>query len=208
MKSKNRSLAVAWLDYKKAYDSVPHNWIIQCLKMFHFYPTIVNCIEGLLPLWSSTIFLQLPSSAPMELMEVSIKCGIYQGDSLSPLLFCISLTPLSLLLDPLDGYQVTTTEQLNHLVYMDDLKLFAKNNSQLHILLRTVKMLSDDVGLIFGLDKCTKFTVTRGKASQVGDVQLEPDSIIRELNVGESYKYLGFFESEGLDYNVSKEKNI
>ena len=205
VKSKNRSLAVAWLDYKKAYDSVPHNWIIQCLKMFHFHPTIVNCIEGLLPLWSSTMFLQLPSSAPMELMEVSIKCGIYQGDSLSPLLFCISLTPLSLLLDPLDGYQVTATEQLNHLVYMDDLKLFAKNNSQLHVLLRTVKMFSDDVGLVFGLDKCAKFTVTRGKASQTGDVQLEPDSIIRELNVGESYKYLGFFESEGLDCNVSKE---
>ena len=69
VKSKNRSLAVAWLDYKKAYDSVPHNWIIQCLKMFHFHPTIVNCIERLLPLWSSTMFLQLPSSAPVELME-------------------------------------------------------------------------------------------------------------------------------------------
>ena len=132
VKSKNRSLAVAWLDYKKAYDSVPHNWIIQCLKMFHFHPTIVNCIEGLLPLWSSTMFLQLPSSAPIELMEVSIKCSIYQGDSLSPLLFCITLTPPPLLLDPLDGYQVTAAEQLNHLVYMDDLKLFAKNNSQLH----------------------------------------------------------------------------
>ena len=90
---------------------------------------------------------------------------------------------------------------------MDDLKLFAKNNSQLHVLLRTVKMFSDDVGLVFGLDKCAKFTVTRGKASQTGDVQLEPDSIIRELNVGESYKYLGFFESEGVDCNVSKEYN-
>ena len=132
------------------------------------------------------MFLQLPSSAPMELMEVSIKCGIYQGDSLSPLLFCILLTPLSLLLDPLNGYQVTETEQHNHLVYMDDLKLFVKNNSQLHILLQTVKMFSDDVGLIFGLDKCAKFTVTRGKASQTRDVQLEPDSIIRKLNMGES----------------------
>ena len=88
---------------------------------------------------------------------------------------------------------------------MDDLKLFAKNNSQLHVLLRTVKMFSDDVGLIFGLDKCAKFTVTIGKASQTGDVQPKTDSIIRELNVGESYKYLGFFVSEGLDCNMSKE---
>ena len=29
---------------------------------------------------------------------------------------------------------------MRHLLYMDDLKLFAKSNSQLGILLRTVKM--------------------------------------------------------------------
>ena len=68
-------------------------------------------------------------------MDVSFKCGIYQGDSLSPLMFCISLTPLSLLLDSLSGYQVTAAKQLNHLLYMDDLKLFAKNDTQLNVLL-------------------------------------------------------------------------
>ena len=66
-------------------------------------------------------------------------------------------------------------------------------------------MFSDDVGLTFGLDKCAKLMVSRGKASQTGDVQLEPDSTIHESNVGESYKYLGIFESEGLDCNASKE---
>ena len=48
------------------------------------------------------MFLQLPGSVQVELMDVSVRCGIYQGDSLSPLLFCISLTPLSLLLDSLN----------------------------------------------------------------------------------------------------------
>jgi len=122
VKSKNCSLAIAWLDYKKAYDSVPHNWIVHCLWLFHFDSTIITCIERLLPLWSSTMFLQLPGSAPVELMDVSVRCGIYQGDFLSPLLLCISLTPLSLLLDSLNGYQVTATTQLTHLLYMDDLR--------------------------------------------------------------------------------------
>ena len=150
------------------------------------------------------MFLQLPGHSPLELTDVSINCGIYQGDSLSPLLFCISLTPLSLLLDSLNGYQVTGSKQINHLLYMDDLKLFAKNDSQLGILLRTVKMFSDDVGLTFGLDKCAKFTITRGKANPTGDVHLEPVSTIHELQVGETYKYLGFFETEGLDCCGSK----
>ena len=28
------SLAVAWIDYRKAYDMVPHNWIQKCMEMF------------------------------------------------------------------------------------------------------------------------------------------------------------------------------
>ena len=34
VKYRNNNLAVAWLDYKKAYDIVPHAWIIGCLGLF------------------------------------------------------------------------------------------------------------------------------------------------------------------------------
>ena len=30
VKSRNKNLAMAWIDYKKGYDMVPHSWIIQC----------------------------------------------------------------------------------------------------------------------------------------------------------------------------------
>jgi len=166
VKSKNRSVSVAWLDYKKAHDLVPHNWIVYCLELFQFHLTIVGCIEKLVTLQRTTLYLQLPNSNPAELTSVSVKCGIFQGDSLSPLLFCITLNPLSLLLDHLSGYQATPSKALNHLTYMDDLKLFAKNDSQLEILLCTVQMFSDDVGLSFGLDKCAKVSVSRGKISK------------------------------------------
>ena len=29
VKSRNKNLAMAWVDYKKAYDMVPHSWIIE-----------------------------------------------------------------------------------------------------------------------------------------------------------------------------------
>ena len=32
-KSRNKNLAMAWIDYKKACDMVPHSWII-CLDLF------------------------------------------------------------------------------------------------------------------------------------------------------------------------------
>ena len=87
--------------------------------------------------------------------------GIFQGDTLSPLLFCITLTPLSLLLDHLDGYNTKVAGQLNHLLYVYDLKLYTGSNTHLEALLHTVHMFSADVGLTFGLDKCAKLSVVR-----------------------------------------------
>lgn len=122
VKSKSRSMSIAWLDYKKAYDFVPHNWILYCLQLYQFDPVVVQCIENLLALWCTTLYLQMPNSDPIKLLGVSVKCGIFQGDTLSPLLFCIALNPLSTLLDTLPGYEVTFDQQLTHLLYMDDLK--------------------------------------------------------------------------------------
>ena len=33
-KRRHTNLAMAWIDYRKAYDMVPHNWIRECLEMF------------------------------------------------------------------------------------------------------------------------------------------------------------------------------
>ena len=33
-KTRRKNLAMAWIDYKKAYDMVPHSWIINSLKMY------------------------------------------------------------------------------------------------------------------------------------------------------------------------------
>ena len=66
--------------------------------------------------------------------------GIFQGDSLSPLLFVITMIPLSLILrDPIVGYQLKKEGcKINHLLFMDDLKLYGKNSSQIDFLVRTV----------------------------------------------------------------------
>ena len=172
--------------------------------MFQFHPTILQCIGHLLALWNTTLFLRRPNRDPVKLATVSIRCGIFQGDTLSPLLFCLSLNPLSMLLDSMDGYQIMGGRQMNHMLYMDDLKLFAKSDAQLERLLRTVHMFSHDVCLSFGLDKCAKCSVIRGRVVPSNDVFLPDGSSIYQLNVGETYKYLGLFEAEGIDYTKNK----
>ena len=44
VKSRNKNLAMARTDYKKAFDMVPHSWIIECFDLFR---VAVN-IKGLL----------------------------------------------------------------------------------------------------------------------------------------------------------------
>ena len=49
VRSRNKNLAMVWIDYKKAYDMVPHLWIIECLDLFRVAKNIksffVNSME-------------------------------------------------------------------------------------------------------------------------------------------------------------------
>ena len=82
VKSRNKNLAMAWIDYKKAYDMVPHSWIIECLDLFRVAENIKSLLVNSMEKWKIML-----CSGNSELGEVEIKRGIFQGDSLSPLVF-------------------------------------------------------------------------------------------------------------------------
>ena len=73
------------------------------------------------------------------LANANITRGIFQGDSLSPLLFVICMIHLSQILRKLKpGYTLKNEEKLNHLFFMDDLYIFAKNEREINGLISTV----------------------------------------------------------------------
>ena len=62
-----------------------------------------------------------------ELARVNIQRGIFRGDTLSPSLFVIDLIPLSHILRKVNaGYQLGKGQhkKINHLLFMDDLRLY------------------------------------------------------------------------------------
>ena len=63
-----------------------------------------------------------------SLIEAKIERSISKGHALSPLLFIIAMMPLKYILRKCTtGYKLTKSqEKINHLMYMDDIKLFAK----------------------------------------------------------------------------------
>ena len=100
----------------------------------------------------------------MQSQPIPIRKGIFQGESLSPLLFCITLIPLTNELNRGDcGYQVHGTERkISHLLYMDDLKLLGKNENDLKNEIKIVQTISKDINLNFGLEKCARICLKRG----------------------------------------------
>ena len=64
---------------------------------------------------------------------MKIRCGIFQGDSLSPLLFVMVMIPLILVVRQAKASYELKKEgkKINHLLFLDDLKLFAANKDQI-----------------------------------------------------------------------------
>ena len=88
VKSRNRNLTMAWIDYKKADDMAPHSWIIECLDLFQVADNIKSLLVNSMEKWKVMLY-----SGNSELGEVEIKRGIFQGDSLFPLVFVLALIP-------------------------------------------------------------------------------------------------------------------
>jgi hypothetical protein len=144
----------------------------------------------------------------IETEDIKIQCGTFQGDSLSPLLFCICLSPLTEQLNRLNtGYEEHITKtKVSHLLYTDDLKLIAKSEEELRKQIQTVKTFSDDIYMDFGLEKCAKITFKKGKLIHSQNLMIDINREIQELEQGKTYKYLGIEENEGTQHQQMKER--
>jgi hypothetical protein len=148
-KSRQTNLGMAWIDYKKAYDSVPHSWILKSLELYKVCPQIIQFIKLSMHQWKTTLTVNNKT-----ITDVAIKCGIYQGDALSPLLFCICLNPLSDIINKSKyGYKFKSGTKINHLMYMDDIKLYAKTEREIDSLIHLTRIFSNDIGMSFGFEK-------------------------------------------------------
>ena len=89
-----------------------------------------------------------------ELGEVELKRGIFQGDSLSPLLFVLLL--ISLILGKVKAaFNFSESkEKINHLLFMEDLKLHSQSEKGLDPLVQTVCAFNENIGMEFDIEKC------------------------------------------------------
>ena len=205
-KSRNKNLALAWIDYKKAY-MVPHLCTIECSDLFGVAENIKSLLMNSMEKWKVML-----CSGHSELNEVEIKRSIFQGDSLTPLVLALALIPLSLILRKAKAaYEFSESKKkMNDLLFMDDLELYSESEKGLNSLVQTVRVFSEDIGMEFGIEKCVMLVMEKGKIVKSVGIELPDGKVIKSLQEGESYEYLEISEAdkfleEKMKLNVSKE---
>ena len=76
---------------------------------------------------------------------------------------------------------------------MDDLKLYGKSEVQIDSLVKTIQLVSTDIGMEFGIKKCRVLILKRGKVIECQSIVLSNGEKMRTIE-DEGYKYLGILE--------------
>ena len=72
-KTRRKNLTMAWIDYKKAYDMVPHSWIINSLNMYKISDKVINFIDKTMKTWRVEL-----TAGGWRLAEAKIQRWIFQ----------------------------------------------------------------------------------------------------------------------------------
>ena len=91
-------------------------------------------------------------------------------------------------------------------MYMDDIKLFAKNEKELETLIYTIRIYSQDIWMEFGIEKCALLVMKSGKRNLTDGIELPNQDKIRTLAENETYKHLGILEADTIKQGEMKTK--
>jgi hypothetical protein len=200
-KEYERNLAVAYFDYEKAYDSVPHEWQIRCFQICQIDDKVINILQQLHSIWKTR--LELRRSGKTERSPwIKFKRGFFQGDSLSPVGFCICEIPIGIQLENSCGYLMGEPKRrdtkVNRFYYIDDLKVVQTSEEELHQANGIVTRISHDVGMRFGVKKCAEIIYQRGKMVKGNGMEILEGKISSlDPTKSEFYTFLGVEEANG-----------
>ena len=78
---------------------------------------------------------------------------------------------------------------------MDDIKIFTKNEKELKILIQTIRIFSQAIGMKFGNECAVLIIKTRKKETTEG-IELANQECIKTIREKENDKYLGILEED------------
>jgi len=182
-------IAIMFLDFSKAFDSINHNRIILKLRrLFGFGGTVLNWFQSYLNNRTQHVSIDLISSE-----SLSVKYGVPQGSILGPLLF-------KLFINDIHKCSVVGSEIL---LYADDVAIIAYGSNWNVVqkicneVLLNISMYCVNNQLFLNIGKSAVMRICPEEKS-IFQVNLDNDAL---SNV-DQYKYLGFWLQSDLKFDT------
>ena len=134
---------------------------------------------------------------------IDIKCGFLQGDSYSPVGFCITGIPIAKLLEQSKGYPMREPGKRDvsrtHSLFVDDLKVYQESHNLLKEINEVTVQASLDTGACHGVSKCAEIVFEHGKIVKGEGLQVLQERM-KTLNPDqeEMYEFLGVEQADGI----------
>ena len=201
----NRDLALVFVDFSKAFDSVDREKLFEILGLYGIPTKIIDAIKVLYTDTLSTILTPDGETQPFTILA-----GILQGDTLAPFLFILVVDyVLRTSVDTIHtkGYELKPRQSSRHPAvhltdtdFADDIALISQSLENAQSLLQSLEQASNCVGLY----------LNETKTQYVNKCSSNTEHGIRTLNQTplkqvDDYKYLGSYISSTLkDFNTRK----
>ncbi|KAL7825546.1 hypothetical protein SRHO_G00341280 [Serrasalmus rhombeus] len=118
-RSDGRELAVVFVDFARAFDSVSHKHILDVLRQRQVDDHVIRVIRGMY----TNVITRVENGKGGATPDIPMQVGVKQGDPMSPLLFNLALDPLIRTLNELGKGYCLSGRMLATLAFADDLAL-------------------------------------------------------------------------------------
>ena len=89
-------------------------------------------------------------------------------------------------------------------MFIDEIKLFGRGTKEIDTLVQAVRIVSGDIRMEFGIEKCAPVNIQRGKVTSTEGIQLPHGNNIKDIHETR-YEYLGIIEGEDIKHQEMKE---
>ena len=185
----NESFDVVYLDFRKAFDTVPHYRLLEKLKAYGIVGNVLKWIEAFLSGRTQKVRINDAMSTRADVLS-----GIPQGSILGPILFTIFINDLP------------DAVQSNCKIFADDTKLYDKsiNHTKIQKDLDSLQAWSDTWNLKFNVSKCN--VMHYGKTNPNQNYFMGANNQKIEINESKEEKDLGvnFDPQLSFDAHINK----